>query len=97
VRLTNSVFRAVDQGNSGFNHRDIPTDIEVPPLTLAMVVGGAILVTVRAPEPPKWLIGQLQGDLHLLDLEVDLLNAPGSGQAKQLFIELYILHDRRVT
>ena len=73
------MFRSVDPGNSGLDHGDIPTGVEVPPLTLAMVVGVALLVTVRVREPPKWLMGQFQGDLHLLDLEFNLLNAPASG------------------
>ncbi len=95
VSLTNSVFQAVNPGNTGLDHGDIPTGVKAPSLTLAMVVGGAILVTLRAPEPPKWLVGQFQCDLHLLDLEADLLNAPGSGQAKQLFIELFVLQNRK--
>ncbi len=97
MSLTNSVFRAVDPGNSGLDHGDIPTGVEVPPLTLAMVLGGAFPVTVRAPQPLKWLMGQLECDLHLFDLEVDLLNVPGSGQSRQLFIEFFILPDGRTS
>ena len=75
----NSMLLAVYPGDVGLNHCDKSTGVEVPPLTLAMVVGGALFVTVRTLEPPIWLMGQFQGDLHLFDLEVDLLNAPGSG------------------
>ena len=86
------MFQTVDPRNSGLDYGHVPTGVEVPPLTLAMIVGGALLVTYRAPKPPKWLMGQLQCDLHLFHQEVDLLNAPGSGQARQLFIEFFVLH-----
>jgi len=91
------VFRAVDPGDTSLDHGDIPTSVEVPPLALAMIVGGALLVTFRAPKPPKWLMGQFQCDLHLFHLEVDFLNAPGSGQAKQLFVEFFVLDDGRIS
>jgi hypothetical protein len=91
------MFRAVDPGNSGLDHGGVPTGVEVSPLALAMIVGGALLVPFRAPEPLKRLMGQFQCDLHLFHPEVDFLNAPGSGQAKQLFIEFFVLHDWKIS
>ena len=95
--MKNSVFRAVDPGNTSLDRGDVPTGVEVPPLALAMIVGGALLVTFRTPEPPKWLMGQFQCDFRLFHLEVDLLNAPGSGQARQLFVEFFVLHGGRIS
>lgn len=74
-------------GSSRLDHGDIPTGVEVPLRTLAMIVSGTLLVPVRALEPPKWLMGQFQCDLPLFHLEVDLQNASGSGQVRQLFNE----------
>jgi transposase len=65
-------------------------------LSLAMIVGGTLLVTFWTPEPPQWLMGQFQRDLHLLHLEIHLVDAPGSAQAKQLFEKFFVLHDRRI-
>ena len=97
VGLANSVFREVNPGNIGLDHGDIPAGIEVSPLSLSMIVGGAFLVTFWTPEPPQWLMGQFQRDLHLFHLEVHLLDAPGSTQAKQLLVKFFVLHDRRIS
>ena len=95
------MFRAVNPGNIGLDHGDIPAGIEVSPLSLAMIVGGAFLVRLWAtfwtPEPPQWLMSQFQRDPHLFHLEIHLLDTPRSAQAKQLFIKFFVLHDRRIS
>ena len=95
--LANTVIRVVNPRDAGLNYGDIPTGIKVSPLSLSMIVGGALLVTFWTPEPPQWLMGQFQSDLHLFNLEIHLLDAPGSTQAKQFFIKFFVLHDRRIS
>jgi hypothetical protein len=91
--LANSEFRAVNPRDTGLEHGDIPTGIEVSPLSLAVIVGGAFLVTFWTSEPPQWLMGQFQRDLHLFHLEIHLLNA----QTRQHFNKPLVLHERRST
>jgi len=96
VGLTTSVFGTVDPGNPGLDPRGIPTGVEVPPRTLALVVVGAFRVIFLAPGPPEWLMSQSQGDPYLSHLVIHLFDVPGSGQAKPLFKDFFLSHDGRV-
>ena len=56
VGLANSVVRAVNPRDAGLDHGDIPTGVKVSPLSLSMIVGGALLVTFWTLELPQWLM-----------------------------------------
>jgi hypothetical protein len=88
---------AVYPGDVGLNHCDKSTGVEVSPLTVSMIMGRTLLVTLRASESPFRFMGQSHCDLHFGHFEIHLPDAPGSSQAEQLFVKFFVLHSQRVS
>ncbi|GAB6276078.1 MAG: hypothetical protein SAMD01599839_06180 [Rectinema sp.] len=64
--------------NICFNHGDKATSIEVPPLTMTMVMGRALKPTRWARESCQGFMRERYGDLRFLHLEIYFADLPWS-------------------